>query len=111
MSVKLWADAVQKAKSLDVPAVRQSMREARMASPDGELRIDATTQHAYKQPRIGRITPSGQFDVVWTAAEPMPPEPYPIERSAEQWLAVLHDLQRSWNGQWVAPQEPDGAAN
>ena len=104
MGVKLWAAAVQEAKSLDVPAIRQAMRGLRLASPAGELRIDPSTQQAYKTPRIGRITDTGQFEIVWTADKPVAPEPYPQERSAEAWRAVLHDLQRSWNGQWVAPQ-------
>jgi urea transport system substrate-binding protein len=105
MSVKLWAAAVEEAGSLDVRAVRQAMRGLRLPSPAGETRIDATTQHAFKRPRIGQVTEDGQFDVVWTADAPVAPEPYPAERSAEAWRAVLHDLNRSWNGQWAAPQE------
>jgi urea transport system substrate-binding protein len=103
IGVKLWAAAVKEAKSLEIPAVRQAMRGQRIASPAGDLRIDPTTQHAFKTPRIGRITDAGQFEIVWTADQPVPPEPYPSERSAADWRAVLHDLQRSWGGQWVAP--------
>ncbi len=103
MSVKLWAAAVREAGSLETPAVRQAMRGARMPSPAGELRIDPSTQHSYELPRIGKITKSGQFEIVWTAPAPVAPEPYAASRSAEEWRAVLHDLQRSWNGQWAAP--------
>jgi urea transport system substrate-binding protein len=105
MSVKLWAAAVREAGSLDVRAVRQAMRGLRLPSPAGETRIDPTTQHAFKTPRIGRITEQGQFEIVWTADAPVAPEPYPRERSAEEWRAVLHDLNRSWGGQWAAPGE------
>jgi urea transport system substrate-binding protein len=104
VGVKLWAAAVREANSLDVHSVRQALRAGRMHAPEGEFRIDAATQHAYKTPRIGRIKDDGQFEIVWTAAKPVPPEPYPTERSAEAWRAVLHDLKRSWNGQWMAPQ-------
>jgi urea transport system substrate-binding protein len=103
MSVKLWAAAVKEAGALEIPAVRQVMRGSRLPSPAGELRIDPSTQHAYKTPRIGRILETGQFKIIWTAPAPVAPEPYAASRSAEEWRAVLHDLQRSWNGQWAAP--------
>lgn len=105
MGVKLWAAAVREAKTLEIPAVRQAMRGIRLPSPAGECRIDPSTQHAFKTPRIGRIEEDGQFNVIWTAANPIAPEPYPAARSAEEWRSVLHDLNRSWNGQWRAPQE------
>jgi urea transport system substrate-binding protein len=102
--VKLWAAAVTEANGLDTPAIRQAMRSQRTLSPSGEMRIDPTTQHAYKMPRVGKIKADGQFEIVWTEAKAVPPEPYPESRSAEEWRAVLHDLHRSWNGKWAAPQ-------
>jgi urea transport system substrate-binding protein len=55
--------------------VRQALRGIRTPSPAGELRVDPTTQQTYKLPRIGKITDSGQFEIVWTAPEPVVPEP------------------------------------
>jgi urea transport system substrate-binding protein len=103
VGVKLWAAAVTQANSTEPSAIRQAMRGQRMLAPAGEVRIDPATQHAFKTPRIGRINADGQFEVVWTAAKPESPEPYPLSRSAEEWRAVLHDLYRSWGQQWVAP--------
>jgi urea transport system substrate-binding protein len=105
MGVKLWAAAVNEAESLDIRLVRQAMRSIRLPSPGGETRIDPATHHAFRTPRIGQIKSNGQFQIVWEAESRVAPEPYPIERSAEQWRAVLHDLKRSWNGQWAAPEE------
>jgi urea transport system substrate-binding protein len=105
MGVKLWAAAVNEAQSFDTRAVRQAMRSIRLPSPAGETRIDPSTQHAFRTTRIGRIQSDGQFQIVWTAPEPIAPEPYPIERSAEEWRAKLNDLKRSWNGQWAAPND------
>ena len=70
-----------------------------------QMGIDPSTQHAFRTTRIGRIKSDGQFQIVWTAPEPIAPEPYPIERSAEEWRAKLNDLKRSWNGQWAAPND------
>jgi urea transport system substrate-binding protein len=103
VGVKLWAAAVRDAGSIDTSAIRQAMRGQRMRSPGGEIRIDPATQHAFKTPRIGKITSDGQFEIVWTAAKTEAPEPYPQSRLSEQWRVVLHDLYRSWGQQWVAP--------
>jgi urea transport system substrate-binding protein len=85
-------------------AVRRAIRSQRTRSPGGEIRIDPATQHAFKTPRVGQISENGQFKVVWTAAEPEAPEPYPSGRSVEEWRAFLHDLNRSWDGRWTAPE-------
>ena len=104
MGVKLWAAAVREANSLETRSVRQALRGMRMSSPAGEFRIDPSSQHVYKTPRIGQITEDGQFKIVWTADKPVAPEPYPAERSAEAWRAVLHDLQRCGTANGPAPE-------
>lgn len=104
-SVKLWAQAVAESKSTDVRQIRRAMLNQRMESPGGDVRIDPATQHTFKTPRIGRVRPDGQFEVVWTAAKPEPPSPYPSSRSAEKWRAFLHDLYVGWGDQWAAPVE------
>jgi urea transport system substrate-binding protein len=75
-----------------------------LPSPADESRIDPSMQHAYKSPRIGQIPEDGQLKIVWSADQPLEPEPYTAKRSAEEWRAVLHDLQRSWNGHEAEPQ-------
>lgn len=54
---------------------------------------------------IYRVRPDGQFEVVWTAAKPEPPQPYPSSRSVEEWRAFLHDLYIGWDNRWAAPIE------
>ena len=100
--VKLWAKAVADAKSTDVSEIRRAMLNQRMRSPEGDVRIDAATQHTFKTPRIGRVLADGQFEVVWTAAKPEAPKPYPPSRSTEQWRAFLHDLYAGWGNNWSA---------
>jgi urea transport system substrate-binding protein len=105
IGVKLWAAAVSEAGTEDPTAVRHAIRSQRVHGPGGEFRLDPATQHAFKTPRIGQITANGQFRIVWTAAEPEAPEPYPSARSAQEWRAFLHDLYRSWGEQWSAPED------
>lgn len=103
LGVKLWAQAVQAAESTETPEIRRAMRNQRMRGPGGDVRIDPATQHTFKTPRIGRLQPNGQFEIVWTAAKPEPPAPYPASRTTEEWRALLHDLYAGWGNQWAAP--------
>ncbi|MEK6247582.1 MAG: ABC transporter substrate-binding protein, partial [Planctomycetales bacterium] len=101
--VKLWAQAVEQAGNINPGDIRRAIRTERLEGPGGLVRVDAATQHTYKTPRIGRVRSDGQFDIVWTAAKPYKPEPYPETRTAEQWRAVLHDLYQGWGKRWSAP--------
>ena len=105
LSVKLWAQAVSECETAEVRRIRRAMLNQRLVAPGGEVRIDPATQHAFKTPRIGRVRADGQFDVVWTAAKPEPPMPYPATRTAQQWRAFLHDLYAGWGNRWAAPSE------
>src|SRR5262249_4103257 len=103
VGVKLWAQAVKEAGSLDPKKIRRAMLNQRLAAPDGNVRIDPETQHCFKTPRVGRITADGQFVVLWTAPEPVRPEPYPATRPAADWNTFLHDLYTGWGNRWSAP--------
>jgi serine/threonine protein kinase len=75
MGVKLWAQAVNEAQSLDPKKIRRALLNQRLKGPGGEVRIDPDTQYCYRTPHIGQIQADGQFKVVWTAPEPVRPEP------------------------------------
>lgn len=105
VGVKLWAKAVNEAQSLDPKKIRRALLNQRMMGPGGQVRIDADTQYCYRTPRIGQIKADGQFKIVWTAPEPVRPDPYPVSRTAEQWRAFLHDLHTGWNNQWSAKSD------
>lgn len=104
VGVRLWARAANEAQSIEPKTVRRAMLNQTWLAPSGEVRIDPDTQHCYKTPRIGRIKSDGQFEIVWTAPKPVPPDPYPPTRPAEAWRAFLHDLYVGWGHQWAAPQ-------
>ncbi len=106
VGVKLWARAANEAQSLEPKKIRRAMLNQQFDGPSGEYRIDPDTQHCFKTPRIGQIQADGQFKIVWTAPEPVAPEPYPSSRSAEAWRAFLHDLYNGWGKRWSAP-DPD----
>lgn len=101
----LWAQAADEANSVDPKAVRRAIRNQRMKAPEGDVRIDPTTQYTFKTPRIGKVQPDGQFDIVWMADQPVEPRPYPRSRTSSDWRALLHDLFTQWNDQWSAPSD------
>lgn len=103
VGVKLWAQAVGEAESTEPRKIRRAMLNQRLAAPEGDIRIDPDSQHCFKTPRVGQIESDGQFRIVWSAAEPIQPEPYPSSRSAEDWRVFLHDLHANWGNQWVSP--------
>jgi urea transport system substrate-binding protein len=104
LGVKLWARAANEAQSLDPKKVRRALLNQRLKGPAGEVQIDPDTQYCARTPRIARIDADGRFQVIWTADEPVCPEPYPKSRSAEEWRAFLHDLYTRWGGRWAAPE-------
>ncbi len=103
IGVKLWADAVREAGNDDVNKIRPAFVNQKLLAPEGEVTIDPTTRHAYKTPRIGRITPRGQFEVVLNEVKPAPPLPFPPTRSRAEWEAFLQQLYDGWGHQWAAP--------
>ncbi|MFI4851658.1 MAG: transporter substrate-binding protein [Gimesia chilikensis] len=101
--VKLWAQAVTEAKTTTPAAIRRAILNQRTMAPGGLVRIDPATQHTFKTPRIGKVSSDGTFEIVWTAAKPEIPTPYPSTRSTEAWRALLHDLYSNWGNRWSAP--------
>ena len=102
VGVKLWTQAVNACKSVEPVEIRDAMLEQSYQAPGGLVRIDPTTQHLFKTPRIGQIQADGQFSIQWVDVKPVAPMPYPESRSREQWNTLLDTLYEEWNEQWAA---------
>ena len=74
--VYMFAKAVEKAGSTDVDAIRRAARGLIFAAPGGLIRVDPRNQHTWKVAHIGRIQPDGQFKIVWSSKDPLPPQPW-----------------------------------
>jgi ABC-type branched-subunit amino acid transport system substrate-binding protein len=75
IAVKLLAATLEQAGIDDARAVQ------RLAAPQGEVRIDAQTHHAWLTPRIARSALNGQFEVLLEARNPIAPDPYLVQSS------------------------------
>jgi urea transport system substrate-binding protein len=76
MHVKLWAKAVEEAKSTDVEKVLKALEGLTLDSPVGKYKVDEKNHHTWKPVYIGKIRPDGQFDIVWKTQEWVPPQPW-----------------------------------
>jgi urea transport system substrate-binding protein len=74
--VHVWAEAVRKAGTTDVNAVRESVAGLRFAAPEGPVHIDAENRHTWKTWRVGEVQHDGQFRILSSGSEPLRPDPW-----------------------------------
>jgi len=74
--VHLYAKSVQTAGSTDIDFVRQAVKGLIFSAPGGLIRIDPGNQHTWKVAHVGKIKPDGQFTIVWSSEDPLPPRPF-----------------------------------
>jgi len=92
VGVRLWAQAVSDA-STDAPEqVNRAMLMQSTAAPSGIAAVDRSTRHLWKQARIGKARPDGQFELVWNSDDALRPNPFPDYRSRPEWLYLLDAL-------------------
>lgn len=76
VSVYLWKNTVEKAKSFDVKAVQDNAGGVTFEAPEGLVTIDGENNHITKTARIGEIRPDGLIYTIWESPGPIEPDPY-----------------------------------
>ncbi|QQS03147.1 MAG: urea ABC transporter substrate-binding protein [Fibrobacterota bacterium] len=77
VGIHMWVQAVKKAGTTDVDAVRKAMAGQTFAAPSGfTLTMDATNHHLHKPVMIGEVRADGQFNVVWKTPGPIRAQPW-----------------------------------
>ncbi len=77
VGIHMWKQAVEKAKSIDVDAVRPAVEGQTFKAPCGfTLTMDKTNHHLHKPVMIGEIQANGQFSVVYKTKEPIRAQPW-----------------------------------
>ncbi|MFL6832768.1 MAG: transporter substrate-binding domain-containing protein [Xanthobacteraceae bacterium] len=94
IAVKLLAAALEQAGTDDARTVRSAVANQRLLAPQGEVRIDPQTHHAWLTPRIARSTASGQFEVLLEARSPVAPDPYLVQSSPRFAVAMRSPVLR-----------------
>lgn len=73
--VYLWKQAVEQAKSFEVKCVRVAAYGQSFEAPGGLVRIEPN-HHVARVCRIGKILPTGQFDMIDSRNRPIQPLPW-----------------------------------
>ena len=73
--VYLWAQAVEKAGKIDIPAVRDAAYGQTLDAPEGKVTMNAN-HHLSKTVRMGQIRADGMFDIVSSSDGPVDPIPW-----------------------------------
>jgi urea transport system substrate-binding protein len=76
VAVKLWAEAVKKAGTTEVEAVKKAAGGITLEAPEGTVTIDGENQHVFKTARIGVVQPNGLINETWSSGKPIKPDPY-----------------------------------
>jgi urea transport system substrate-binding protein len=77
IGIKMWAQAVAKAKSTDTDKVIAAMAGQTVPAPGGfTSTMDKENHHLHKPVFIGEIKADGQFNVVWKTKGPVVADPW-----------------------------------
>ena len=77
VGIYMWVQAVTKAGTTNVDAVRKAMAGQTFKAPSGfTLKMDETNHHLWKPVMIGEIQADGQFDIVWKTDKTLRAQPW-----------------------------------
>jgi urea transport system substrate-binding protein len=107
--VYLWKQAVEQAQSFEVERVRVAAYGQSFEAPSGLVRIEPN-HHIWKPCRIGKILPTGQFEVVFTSDNPIKPLPWlGVEevsfKTSNVVIDMLAEVSQGIHGAWQLEQK------
>jgi len=77
IGMHMWKQAVEKAGTTDVGAVRKAMAGQSFKAPSGfTVKMDEENHHLHKPVFIGEVQADGQFEIVWKTKGPIRAEPW-----------------------------------
>ena len=94
LAVRLLARAVAEAGTDEACAVKRAVALRPIMAPQGEVRIDAETMHAWLTPRIACSRPDGSFTVLREATRPVLADPYLIRNSSRFGAVAIRPVLR-----------------
>jgi len=77
IGIHMWAQAVEKAKSVEVDKVIAAVGGQKFKAPSGfEIQMDPKNHHLHRAVFIGEVKGDGQFNVVWKTKGPVKAQPW-----------------------------------
>ena len=107
--VYLWKQAVEIASSFDVERVRLAAYGQSFEAPGGFVRVEPN-HHVGKASRIGKILPTGQFEIVGGSDHPIKPLPWlGVEelnfKTADVVIEMLSEVSQEVHKTWLLEQK------
>lgn len=107
--VYLWKQAVEQAQSFDVDRVRVAAYGQSFEAPGGLVRIEPN-HHVRRACRIGRVLPTGQFEIIYSCDRPIQPLPWlGVEQvqfdTSEVVMEMLAEVSRGVYHTWQLEQK------
>ncbi|MGB3695172.1 MAG: transporter substrate-binding protein [Spirulinaceae cyanobacterium] len=107
--VYLWRQAVELAQSFKTEEIRVAAYGQNFAAPGGLMKVEAN-HHVWKNCRIGKILPTGQFEIVYTSKNLIKPLPWlGLEEvnstASEVVIDMLSDLTQEIQYSWQLEQQ------
>jgi len=90
IAVYLWKQAVEKAGSTDIPAVRAAAYGQTLDAPEGAVKMNSN-HHLSKVVRIGEVRDDGLFDIAFSTDAAVDPVPW------NQYVAETKGLACDWS--------------
>ncbi len=107
--VYLWKQAVEVAQSFEGDRVRRAAIGQTYGSPGGAVKVEAN-QHLWKPCQIGRMSPTGQFEIVFSSEASIKPLPWlGVEEQSfggsEVVIDLLAEVSRGIQYSWQLEQQ------
>ncbi|WP_437881687.1 transporter substrate-binding domain-containing protein [Pseudomonas sp. LRF_L74] len=77
--VHLFALAARQVPGGSLEELREALAQVRFTAPQGEVWIDAQTQHTWLWPRVARVDRNGRFVIIEESPAAVRPSPYMID--------------------------------
>lgn len=90
LQMRMLAKAISQSGSADPTLLAQALPGLEFDAPQGRVRIDEHNNHMYMQPRIGRFSSSGQFDVLASATDLVRADPFVVAHIAPSWTDEIN---------------------
>lgn len=102
VGLKIWAHAVNLAKSFDSEEISSTLSRVSVMGPAYRVNVSIDSKHVWRPFYLSQYKQNGLYEVVDYLA-PLRPNPFPITRTNEQWRLLVKSYYDRWQGKWSAP--------
>ena len=88
----LWANAAEAASRAEPHYVLGVLGGRSFVAPVGIVAVDDKTRHLWHGVRVAEAQPDGRMKVIWGSEFTLPPRPFPLRHTKEDWTLMAATL-------------------